>query len=45
MISVWGYARGGRLSSEEPVTVRGTAYLTGPKGPFVKLFTEYIAQR
>ncbi len=45
MISVWGYARGGRLSSEEPVTVRGTAYLTGPKGAFVKLFTEYIAQR
>jgi len=45
MISVWGYARGGRLYSEEPVTVRGTAYLTGPKGAFVKLFTEYIAQR
>jgi hypothetical protein len=45
MISVWGYARGGRLSSEEPVTVRGTAHLTGPKGVFVKLFTEYIAQR
>ena len=45
MISVWGYARGGRLYSEEPVNVRGTAYLTGPKGPFVKLFTEYIAQR
>jgi hypothetical protein len=45
MISVWGYARGGHLFSEEPVTVRGTAYLTGPKGPFVKLFTEYIAQR
>ncbi len=45
MISLWGYARGGRLYSEEPVTVRGTAYLTGPKGAFVKLFTEYIAQR
>jgi hypothetical protein len=45
MISVWGYSRGGRLYSEEPVSVRGTAYLTGPKGAFVKLFTEYIAQR
>ena len=44
-ISVWGYARGGRLSSEEPVTVRGTAYLTGPQGAFVKLFTEYITQQ
>src|SRR5467141_3907940 len=45
MISVWGYARGGRLYSEEPVTIRGTAYLTGPTGAFVRLFTEYIAQR
>jgi hypothetical protein len=45
MISVWGYARGGRLYSEEPVTIRGTGYLTGPKGAFVRLFTEYIAQR
>lgn len=45
MISVWGYARGGSLDSEEPVAIRGTAYLTGPKGAFVKLFTEYIAQR
>jgi hypothetical protein len=45
MISVWGYARGGRLYSEEPVTIRGIGYLTGPKGAFVRLFTEYIAQR
>jgi len=44
-IAVWGYARGGRLSSEEPVTLRGTAYLSGPSGAFVRLFTEYISQR
>jgi hypothetical protein len=44
-LSVWGYARGGRLYSEEPVSLRGTAYLKGPKGAFVKFFTEYIAQR
>ena len=34
-ISVWGYARGGYLSSTEPVTVRGTAYFNGPSGSFV----------
>lgn len=44
-LSLWGYARGGRLYSEEPVSLRGTAYLTGPSGAFVKLFTEYISQR
>jgi hypothetical protein len=44
-LSLWGYARGGRLYSEEPVTLRGTAYMTGPSGAFVKLFTEYISQR
>ena len=44
-LSVWGYARGGRLYSEEPVSLRGTAYLKGPNGAFVKLFTEYISQR
>jgi hypothetical protein len=44
-ISLWGYARGGRLYSEEPVTLRGTAYLSGPSGAFIKLFTEYISQR
>jgi hypothetical protein len=44
-ISVWGTARGGRLASEEPVTLRGTAYLTGPSGAFVNLFTEYLNQR
>jgi len=44
-IALWAYARGGRLAAEEPVTVRGTAYFTGPKGAFVRLFTEYITQR
>jgi hypothetical protein len=44
-IAVWGYARGGNLSSQEPVTLRGTAYFSGPSGAFVRLFTEYIGQR
>lgn len=44
-IAVWGYARGGNLSSGEPVTLRGTAYFSGPSGAFVRLFTEYIGQR
>ena len=44
-IAVWGYARGGNLSSQEPVTLRGTAYFSGPSGAFVRLFTEYINQR
>lgn len=41
-LAVWGYARGGTLASTEPVTLRGTAYLTGPKGAFLRLITEYI---
>ncbi|HXH38441.1 MAG TPA: hypothetical protein VNN08_07425 [Thermoanaerobaculia bacterium] len=41
-LSLWGYARGGQLSSTEPVTIRGTAYLTGPSGSFLRLFSEYI---
>jgi len=41
-ISAWGYARGGHIASTEPVTIRGTAYLTGPKGAFLRLFSEYI---
>jgi hypothetical protein len=44
-IAVWGYARGGNMSSQEPVTLRGTAYFSGPSGAFVRLFTEYIDQR
>ncbi|MDP9359902.1 MAG: hypothetical protein M3P29_00465 [Acidobacteriota bacterium] len=44
-IAIWGYARGGNLSSGEPVTLRGTAYFSGPSGAFVRLFTEYITQR
>jgi hypothetical protein len=41
-VSVWGYARGGHMSATEPVTVRGTAYLTGPSGSFIRLFSEYF---
>jgi hypothetical protein len=41
-IAVWGYSRGGQLTSTEPVTVRATAYFTGPSGAFVRLFSEYF---
>jgi hypothetical protein len=41
-ITLWGYARGGRLASNEPVTVRAIAYFTGPSGAFIRLFTEYF---
>jgi hypothetical protein len=43
-INIWGSARGGYLSSQEPVTLRATAYMKGPKGAFVRLFTEYLRQ-
>jgi hypothetical protein len=43
-LSLWAQAPGGSLASHEPVTVRATAYMTGPKGAFVRLFTEYYAQ-
>lgn len=41
-LAVWGYARGGTLAATEPVTLRGTAYLSGPKGAFLQLVNEYI---
>lgn len=44
-ISLLGNAHGGRGYSDAPVMMRSTGYLTGPKGPFVKLFTETIVQR
>jgi hypothetical protein len=44
-ISLWGNAHGGRGYATAPVILRGTGYLTGPKGTFVKLFTEDILQR
>jgi hypothetical protein len=41
-ISVWGYARGSRMASMEPVTVRAIGYFSGPTGAFIRLFTEYF---
>ncbi len=41
-LSLWGRSRGGQLAAQEPVSIRGLAYLTGPKGTFLRLFTEYI---
>jgi hypothetical protein len=43
-LSLWANARGGNLSAREPVTLRATAYMTGPNGPFVRLFTEYLSE-
>jgi len=44
-LSLWATARGGNLSAQEPVTIRATAYLTGPSGVFVRLFTEYFMEQ
>jgi hypothetical protein len=44
-LSLWANARGGNMSAQEPVTLRATAYMTGPKGPFVRLFTEYLSEQ
>jgi hypothetical protein len=32
----------GHMASTEPITIRGTAYLTGPTCAFLHLFSEYI---
>jgi len=44
-LSLWANARGGNLSAHESVTLRATAYMTGPSGPFVRLFTEYLNEQ
>lgn len=44
-LSFWANARGGNLAAQEPVTVRAAAYMTGPSGPFVRLFTEYFTEQ
>jgi len=45
-ISVWGYARGGYLAAEEPVTLQGTAFFRGTSsGSFVRIFNETILPR
>jgi hypothetical protein len=44
-LSLWAQARGGNLAAQEPVTLRATAYMTGPKGAFVRLFTEYFTEQ
>jgi hypothetical protein len=41
-ITAWGYARGGYMSSGEPVTLQGTAHFDGQSGSFVRLFQENI---
>jgi hypothetical protein len=44
-LSLWANARGGNLSAHESVTLRAAAYMTGPSGPFVRLFTEYLSEQ
>jgi hypothetical protein len=44
-LSLWAQARGGTLSAQEPVTLRAAAYMTGPTGAFVRLFTEYFSEQ
>ena len=44
-LSLWANARGGNLSAHEAVTLRAAAYMTGPTGPFVRLFTEYLSEQ
>jgi len=44
-LSLWGNARGGTLAAQEPVTIRAAAYMKGPSGPFVRLFTEYFTEQ
>ena len=43
-ISAWGYARGGNLAAEEPVTLRAIAYFEAPSGSFVRMVSEVITQ-
>jgi hypothetical protein len=43
-LSLWAQAPGGNFAAHEPVSIRATAYMTGPKGAFVRLFTEYYTQ-
>jgi len=44
-LSLWGNARGGTLAAQEPVTIRAAAYMNGPSGAFVRLFTEYFTEQ
>ncbi len=43
-LSAWASSRGGYLTADEPVTIRGIAYFDSPKGPFTRLFTETLTQ-
>ena len=44
-LSLWAQARGGTLAAQEPVTIRATAYMSGPSGAFLRLFTEYFTEQ
>jgi hypothetical protein len=44
-LSLWANARGGQLAAHEPVNLRAAAYMTGPSGAFVRLFTEFFTEQ
>ena len=44
-LSAWARARGGYLTAEEPVTIRGIAYFEAPDGRhFQRVFTQTLSQ-
>ncbi len=45
VITARGSAAGGHIASEEPVTVRATAYFDGPDGAFVRVVNETFSPR
>jgi hypothetical protein len=42
---VWATSQGGNAGARQPVTLHGTAYMTGQTGPFIQIFTENLQQR
>jgi hypothetical protein len=44
-VSAWGQARGGFLTADEPVNIRGLAYFTTPSGSTIRrVFTQVLGQ-
>jgi hypothetical protein len=42
-INAWGQARGGFLTADEPVNIRGVAYFSTPSGPTIRrVFTQVL---
>jgi len=44
-VAAWGQARGGYLTADEPVNIRGTAYFKTPDGATIRrVFTQVLGQ-